>query len=64
MDMIVVDMSCGLLDGGDCVCFLFRYNDSVFFIIMFFFRFINFRGIFDLFFFCYLFILKIMFYVS
>lgn len=47
MDMIVVDLSRGFLDGGDCVCFLFRYNDSVFFIIMFFFRFINFRGIFD-----------------
>lgn len=58
MDMIVVDLSRGLSDGGDCACFLFRSNDSVFPTTMLSSRPTNFRGISDQFPLCYLLLLK------
>lgn len=58
MYMIVVDLSRGLSDGGDCACFLFRYNDSVFPTTMLSSRPTNFRGISDQFPLCYLLLLK------
>lgn len=64
MDMIVVDLSRGLSDGGDCACFLFRYNDSVFPTTMLSSRPTNFRGISDQLPLCYLLTLKTMLYVS
>lgn len=45
--MIVLDLSSGLSDGGDCACFLFCYNDSVFPTTMLSSRPTNFRGISD-----------------
>lgn len=64
MDMIVLDMSSGLSDGGDCACFLFRYNDSVFSTTMLSSRPTNFRGISDQFTLFYLLILKTILCVS
>lgn len=64
MDMIVVDLSRGLSDGGDCACFLFRYNDSVFPTTMLSSHPTNFRGISDQLPLCYLLTLKTMLYVS
>lgn len=64
MYMIVVDLSRGLSDGGDCACFLFRYNDSVFPTTMLSSRPTNFRGISDQFPLCYLLLLKTKLYIT